>query len=232
MPLPTDGKVVVSPCQGNWAVEWPEGRAVLARKIEAVKLGREISKDMPGRTMLLVLKIDGTAESTTWHGADRPPVTSYLQAVRSARPRRRPAEVRVSARPIDPGPLPSLPPGMRVLVVEDEFLTADTLKRSLESVGARVLGPVASVDNALQLIDMESDIDMAVLDVQLSGERVFPVATRLQQRSTPFVFTTGYGLDIVAAAFADAPVFEKPCSFDRLFDLIRQTVTVPGLRPA
>jgi hypothetical protein len=120
VPEPEDRKVVVSPCQGNWAIDWPDGRAVLARKIEAVKLARELSKDMPGRTMLLVLKIDGTAETTTWHGSERPPVTSYLQAIRSTRPRQRPVELCLTVPRDDLGPLPYLPPGMQVLVVEDE----------------------------------------------------------------------------------------------------------------
>jgi CheY-like chemotaxis protein len=70
--------------------------------------------------------------------------------------------------------------GLRLLLVEDEYLLALYLSEMLEDLGAQVLGPVASVADALELIDKAPEIDAAILDVNLAGEAVFPVADRLR----------------------------------------------------
>jgi len=79
----------------------------------------------------------------------------------------------------------------RVLIVEDEFLIALELESTLRSVGYHVLGPVATVQEALELLRTESP-DAAVLDVNLAGERVTPVAELLRAMSVPFVLSSGY----------------------------------------
>jgi DNA-binding response OmpR family regulator len=79
--------------------------------------------------------------------------------------------------------------GKRVLVVEDEYLTADDLRRQLIAHGAEVVGPVASVNEALALIESRA-IDAAVLDINLHAEIAFPVAFVLDERKLPFVFAT------------------------------------------
>ena len=100
--------------------------------------------------------------------------------------------------------------GCRILVVEDEFMLADELHMVLEAAGALVLGPVGSVEEALRCIAMASTIDGAILDVNLDGELVFPVADHLAARGVPFLFTTGYDRSIFPARFAEAPHCEKP----------------------
>lgn len=101
--------------------------------------------------------------------------------------------------------------GCRVLVVEDEYLIAMELKRWLTSEGIEVIGPVPSVEQALDLIDDEDMLDAAVLDLNLGGgETAYPVADRLSALKVPFVFATGdvrVGSD---TAYSNQPRLEKP----------------------
>lgn len=101
--------------------------------------------------------------------------------------------------------------GRHVLVVEDDYMIAVDLARSLEDLGVTVVGPVGSVVDALALVRGASALDAAVLDVNLGhGEKVYPVADALRARGVPFVFATGYDHWIIPNAYADAPRFEKP----------------------
>jgi DNA-binding LytR/AlgR family response regulator len=111
--------------------------------------------------------------------------------------------------------------GMRVLIVEDEYVVASDLVRLLKDVGAMVAGPVASVGEALLLVtDGENGLDAAVLDVNLHGERVFPVADALADRGVPVVFTTGYDESVIPAAYASVPRCEKPVDHRALVGLL------------
>jgi CheY-like chemotaxis protein len=101
--------------------------------------------------------------------------------------------------------------GRCLLVVEDEYIVAADLAASLESVGAQVIGPAGSVQEALTLVEMdEGRLDGAVLDINLRGERVFPVADALARRGVPFVFTTGYDAVAIPNSYAGVPRCEKP----------------------
>lgn len=101
--------------------------------------------------------------------------------------------------------------GRRLLVVEDEYLVAADLAASLESLGAEVIGPAASVEEALSFVEKDGvPLDGAVLDINLRNERVYPVADVLTARSIPFVFTTGYDAVAIPSAYAQAPRCEKP----------------------
>jgi len=82
--------------------------------------------------------------------------------------------------------------GRRILVIEDESMAAEDLRRDLEQVGAVVVGPVPSVTDALTVLTQEEAIDGAVLDVNLRGEKAYPVADALRERGIPFVLSTGY----------------------------------------
>jgi CheY-like chemotaxis protein len=82
--------------------------------------------------------------------------------------------------------------GSRVLIVEDEYFLAQELRRMLAEEGLSVVGPVASVSDALALIDKEPSLDAAVLDINLGGEWSYPVAEKLDRRGIPFLFSTGY----------------------------------------
>jgi len=99
--------------------------------------------------------------------------------------------------------------GRRVLVVEDEMLVALTLEDTLITMGAEVVGPAMRLDTAMDLARQEA-IDLAVLDINLAGERSYEVARALQARGVPFVFATGYGHTDEAGVFAEVPVLTKP----------------------
>lgn len=100
--------------------------------------------------------------------------------------------------------------GRRVLVVEDEYITAEDLRQGLETLGVEVVGPVPSVARALRLLDATTSLDAAVLDINLGGETVFAVAEALQGRGIPFLFATGYDPRSIPRAYADVPRCEKP----------------------
>ena len=76
--------------------------------------------------------------------------------------------------------------GVRILVVEDNFLAAEVVRDRLESGGCTVVGPVGRIADALQLAEHEA-LDGAILDVNLNGEWCFPIAVALRQRGVPFV---------------------------------------------
>ena len=113
--------------------------------------------------------------------------------------------------------------GLSVMIVEDHFLIADEMCMALRELGATVLGPAASVSAALALLD-EHRPDAAVLDVDLQGERVWPVAERLRERGVPFAFTTGYDADVVSRSFNDAARLEKPVRMGMLASTLERLV--------
>jgi CheY-like chemotaxis protein len=117
------------------------------------------------------------------------------------------------------------PDGLLVLVVEDEFLIAWDLELLLERHGWRVLGPAASVAQALRLLDGGGTPDVALLDVNLGGELVTPVAEALRARGVPFVLASAYDrLDLVAPALAGAPNVGKPTDEGRLLTALMRAV--------
>ena len=81
--------------------------------------------------------------------------------------------------------------GMTVLVVEDDFIVAYDMQMMLEEQGARVLGPAHSLAEAVELLAKERPT-VAVLDVNLNGEYVFPLADQLRVKDVPFLFATAY----------------------------------------
>ena len=102
--------------------------------------------------------------------------------------------------------------GRRILVVEDEFLIATELKRWLHEAGAEVIGPVPSVDQALDLIE-DHRLDGAVLDITLGdGDTSYPVADRLEVLRVPYLFATAEVQKTKAGGYNDPPWLGKPCS--------------------
>ncbi len=98
---------------------------------------------------------------------------------------------------------------MRVLVVEDELLLSMSLEDMLGDFGCEVVGPAASIAEALALAT-DAQIDVAVLDMNLGGQPVFPVADALKARGVPYVFASGYGQSGLSDAHHDAPLLQKP----------------------
>ncbi|HQT52829.1 MAG TPA: response regulator, partial [Phenylobacterium sp.] len=82
--------------------------------------------------------------------------------------------------------------GLRVLVVEDEMMVSMLIEDMLTDLGCIVVGPAARLDEAIALAESEQ-IDCAVLDVNLGGQPIFPLADILRAKGAPFAFATGYG---------------------------------------
>ena len=108
----------------------------------------------------------------------------------------------------------------RILVVEDEYMLADELAQELADEGALVLGPVPSIEAALLLLDQQALPDGAILDVNLGGERVYPLADTLTGRGVPIIFTTGYDAAALPSRFAHVPTCEKPFRPARIIEAI------------
>jgi CheY-like chemotaxis protein len=101
--------------------------------------------------------------------------------------------------------------GLRILVVEDEYAVAADVTWSLEDNGAEVVGPAPTIEDALTLIGAQGPtLDRAVLDVNLRGEKVFPVADALMKLAVPFVFSTGYEDTMFPRAYAGVQRLTKP----------------------
>ena len=99
--------------------------------------------------------------------------------------------------------------GLRILVVEDEAAISLLLEDMLLDFGCEVIGPAARLAAALEAVERET-VDLAILDVNVAGEPIYPVAEALVQRRIPFVFSTGYGSGGIKDAYRNRPVVQKP----------------------
>ncbi len=108
---------------------------------------------------------------------------------------------------------------MRILIVEDEAVVSLMAQMVVESLGHEVIGPAADIDTALRYAE-DSEIDAAILDVNICGDRVYPVADLLIARNIPFVFATGYGLGGLLEAYRGYRMIEKPYDEGMIMGLI------------
>lgn len=114
----------------------------------------------------------------------------------------------------------------RVLIVEDEVLLAMHLEDLLNALGHEVIGQATRVDAAMELA-RKSDIDFAILDVNIAGTKSFPVADILRQRGIPFAFATGYGAEGLVDGYREFPALQKPYGQDDLERTIAQAMMRP-----
>jgi CheY-like chemotaxis protein len=113
-------------------------------------------------------------------------------------------------RPVGAGKAASGPlVGLRVLVAEDEALIAMLVEEMLADLGCEVVAVAARVGDALRMV-AEAQFDAAVLDVNLHGETIYPVADALLARGVPVVFATGYGSAGLPAGYGLRPTVQKP----------------------
>lgn len=105
--------------------------------------------------------------------------------------------------------------GLRVLVVEDDMLIAACIEEVLHGLGCVVVGPVGKLDLALQLANDEV-LDAAILDINIRGGHVYPVAERLRARGIPFALASGYGDWALPEAFRNQPRLTKPFTENEL----------------
>jgi len=106
--------------------------------------------------------------------------------------------------------------GKAIMIVEDEYLIALNIEMAMVELGASVIGPFSQIDDALVALKGSGLPDAAILDINIRGRHVFPVADRLQERQIPFVFATGYDNWTIPGHLSHVPRFEKPVDPVRL----------------
>jgi DNA-binding NtrC family response regulator len=120
----------------------------------------------------------------------------------------------------------------RVLIAEDEFMVAESLRHELEDTGAIIIGPCATLEQTLaEIASDDQKIDGAVLDVNLAEHAVYPAADMLAARGIPFIFTTGYDANNLPARFAGIPRCEKPISMSRVVRAVGRAMHSEARRP-
>ncbi len=113
--------------------------------------------------------------------------------------------------------------GKRILVVEDEFFLGYLLEEDLKAAGATVLGPMNTLARALESATSET-FDVAILDVNLSGQMIYPAADKLRERGVPFMFLSGYGWADFPERFRETPRVAKPYELKVLMQVLLKTL--------
>jgi DNA-binding response OmpR family regulator len=114
--------------------------------------------------------------------------------------------------------------GARILVVEDEAMVAMLIEDTLSDAGFKVLGPAATVAEAMAVLDAERPAG-AVLDLNLGGDSSGPVADRLAAEGIPFLICSGYGASGVPPAHTGRPVLPKPYDPGELLRTMRRLLS-------
>lgn len=120
----------------------------------------------------------------------------------------------------------SLLRGKCVLVVEDEVLVAMELVAELEGAGAEVVAISGTVKQALEAV-RSSEIDLAVLDGNLGGEKVDTIAEALSASAIPFCFFSGYSREHLPSRFNHVPVVQKPFDAGKLLATLGDLFNAP-----
>jgi DNA-binding response OmpR family regulator len=116
---------------------------------------------------------------------------------------------------------------MRVLIAEDEFLVSVQLEEDLRSAGCSILGPFSTLEAATRASHSER-FDLAILDINLNGRRVYPLADELSARGVPFIFLSGYIATDLPERFRGMPHITKPHEPAALLKEIRAAVPKPS----
>jgi len=109
---------------------------------------------------------------------------------------------------------------LRVLIVEDEVMISMMIEDMVCDLGGEVVGPAPKFEQAMALA-LEEDLDLAVLDVNLDGLVVYPIADVLRCRNIPFIFMTGYDSSVVPQRYQHECVLSKPFSQEAFGDVVR-----------
>jgi len=106
-----------------------------------------------------------------------------------------------------------------VLIVEDEVLIRMMLVEMVEHLGHKVIGEAGRIEEGRSLAETQQ-YDLAILDINLQGFNVQPIAEAVRSRGLPLLFLSGYGSNGAPAGFKGAPILEKPCTPDKLRRMI------------
>ena len=110
-----------------------------------------------------------------------------------------------------------------VFLVEDEAMIRMMVVDMLEELGFRVAAETGEIDEAIKLAGT-TDFDIAILDVNVNGRVISPVADLLKARNRPFIFATGYGSQGVPEDYRDRPALQKPFQIESLKDVLDSTL--------
>lgn len=111
-----------------------------------------------------------------------------------------------------------------MFVVEDEALVALHLEDMLADLGCRIVGPAMRLDRAFAMVERGVTADVAVLDVNVAGEQVFPLAELLAEKGVPFLFATGYGRSGLPEEWHSRPILQKPYTIEEVAAGIERAV--------
>jgi len=194
--------------QGGFNLEWAESGGPLTRpptregfgfvllnKVTGRELGGEATVEFPATGARAVITSDAEAVIP----APPPPPSTLPEPDLKVHGASAGNDIQVHATKVS---------GLRVLIVEDALLLSLELEAGLEEAGAIVIGQAANVEEAMALLD--TPMDAAVLDANLNGRSVTPVAQALTVRGVPFIFATGHGDDHWAPQGFSAPFIRKP----------------------
>ncbi len=164
----------------------------------------------------------GGEVSTQWerdgvHVVARLPAASY----------RRNASAKDTAEAKESANLPEKKKRGRLLIAEDELLVAMELCQALEANGWETIGPAATVEDAFRILANEPRPDAAILDINLNGEVVYPVADLLNAKGIPYLFCTGYEAAGGGPAHQNAPILKKPTNLDSLLAEVQMLIDYP-----
>ena len=115
------------------------------------------------------------------------------------------------------------PPGGSVFLVEDEVMIRMMVADMLEELGYRVAAEAGEINEAVRLAG-STEFDIAILDVNVNGKVISPVAEVIQGRGRPFIFATGYGAQGLPQEFRDRPTLQKPFQMETLAQVIASTL--------
>lgn len=120
--------------------------------------------------------------------------------------------------------------GVRILVVEDEFLLAMDIESAIREAGGEVVGPLVNLEEAVATAEREQ-LNAAVLDLNLRGEMSYPVAQVLKSRRIPFLFATGYTESRLPEPFQCRPCLRKPFTWGALTTALERLLAqAPGVQ--
>ena len=194
---------------GGFELDWVETGGPRVVPATRKGFGSMLLEEVTGR------ELDGQVKTEFRASGVRVSIRGSAKALAAETAPASPVQTQVAAPP--PPGASSGPPvargprrvdGMRIIIVEDAILLAMELEAGLIEAGANVVGAAALVEEAMTLVDL--DLDAAVLDCNLNGVSVSPVAEALAARGVPFLFATGYGESRGAPEGFDAPIVRKP----------------------
>ena len=117
--------------------------------------------------------------------------------------------------------------GVRVFIVEDESLVAMQLEDMLTDLGCDIVGMAMRLNRAREMLETAPQMDVAILDVNISGEKVYPVAELLRSRGIRLVFATGYGRSGVTPEWHSWPILQKPYTERQVASTLAHVMTLP-----